>query len=412
MRRPTWLYATSHILALVALLFAAGCATSNPSAVRPGPIIEAREQIPEEQLLEVGIKVFEPGEMTEEQVEEAGVTEDIRKAETYFIPYHLKATMQRSGHWGPVRVVPDELDYLDLQVHGEIEESNAEKLRVHITAVDATGRVWLERTYEATINQMTYKASRPPEWDVFQSVYHDIANDLVLYKNSLSPEKIEEIRTTSQIRFAADFAPTPFANYVEEKDGRYRLRRLPSEDDPMLSRLTQIRQRENMYVDTLDEYYEDFFRDMRDNYDDWRKFTQQEMQALREVKRKSLGRIVGGVGLIATAIALEAAGVRGAATLGNVLVLGGGAVIVDGINVAKEAGIHRAGIEELGESFSSEMETVVVDLEGKQYELQGSVEEQYRQWRALLHELYEKETGFKSDDMAADTLPTPDAATP
>jgi hypothetical protein len=87
------------------------------------------------------------------------------------------------------------------------------------------------------------------------------------------------------------------------------------------------------------------------------------------------------------------------------MVVGGGFVIIDGINVSQESGIHRAGIEELSQSFSADIETVVIEFEGKQIELKGSVEEQYQQWRRLLHELYYEETGFGPDASAGDPVP-------
>ena len=129
------------------------------------------------------------------------------------------------------------------------------------------------------------------------------------------------------------------------------------------------------------------------------------VQALHEVERKSATRIASGVALIAAAIALEMAGVPNTATLRNVMVIGGGAVIIDGINVSQESDIHRAGIEELGQSFNADIETVVIEFEGKQIERKGTFEEQYQQWQKLLRELYNKETGFDPDSSMRDPGP-------
>ena len=72
----------------------------------------------------------------------------------------------------------------------------------------------------------------------------------------------------------------------------------------------------------------------------------------------------------------------------------GSQVLINGFNVSKEAEIHEAAIQELSESFSSEMQPVVMEFEGRQYELTGSAEEQFNQWRALLRSIYFAETGF------------------
>jgi hypothetical protein len=79
------------------------------------------------------------------------------------------------------------------------------------------------------------------------------------------------------------------------------------------------------------------------------------------------------------------------------MILAGTQVIINGFNVSKEAEIHEAAVQELGESFSSEMQPVVMEFEGKQYELTGSAEEQFNQWRALLRKIYFAETGFDPD---------------
>ena len=59
--------------------------------------------------------------------------------------------------------------------------------------------------------------------------------------------------------------------------------------------------------------------------------------------------------------------------------------------------LHEAAIEELSESFSSEMKPVVLEFEGEQYELTGSAEEQFKQWRKLLRQIYYAETGFEPE---------------
>ena len=72
-------------------------------------------------------------------------------------------------------------------------------------------------------------------------------------------------------------------------------------------------------------------------------------------------------------------------------------MIISGFNISKEAEIHEAAIQELSESFSSEMKPVVMEFEGKQYELTGSAEEQFMQWRELLRKIYFAETGFEPE---------------
>ena len=400
----------SRVLAILILVLIAGCANTSKKGPPPEPILEARTEIPEEQLLDVGIGVFDPGTVMPQSLEKHGTTREIRKAESHYMAYHLKDTLQRSAHWGAVRVMPGRIGHPDLFVSGRIEQSDGERLRLKLSASDVSGQAWLDREYQVEVDGTAYLKRGIAEEDPFQAVYNEFTNDLIELKLALTPEQIVSIRNTSKMRFAEDIVPEAYASYVEQDGERIRVIRLPAEGDPMIDRLMRVRDREYMYIDTLDKYYEDFYWKMRPQYDEWRKFNQTELEALHEVERKSATRIASGVALIAAAIALEMAGVPNTATLRNVMVIGGGAVIIDGINVSQESDIHRAGIEELGESFNADIETVVIEFEGKQIELKGTFEEQYQQWRKLLRELYNKETGFDPDSSMRD--PGPSEPTP
>jgi len=133
----------------VILIIISGCATYQAQKVGPTPIMRAEAEIPEDQLMDVGILVFENEEITEEEAEDEGTSNDIRKAESHFIPYHLKNTLQQSSQWGAVRVIPAETDSFDLMVKGEILESNGERLALKIDVTDATGKTWFGKNYKA-----------------------------------------------------------------------------------------------------------------------------------------------------------------------------------------------------------------------------------------------------------------------
>ena len=69
-------------------------------------------------------------------------------------------------------------------------------------------------------------------------------------------------------------------------------------------------------------------------------------------------------------------------------------MLIRGWNVSKEAEIHSAAIEELSESFGNEMQPVIMEFEGQQYELTGTAKEQFERWKELLRQIYFAETGF------------------
>jgi len=388
-----------HNLTIIAisLILLSGCATYQAN-VGPTQIMRTQEEIPEDQLMDVGILTFESEEISEKEAEEEGTSNEIRKAEGHFIPYHLKNTLHQSSHWGAVRVIPAETDSLDLFVKGKIKESNGEHLTLEIEVVDATGRRWFSKKYKKEATQDSYAGNRPGEKDAYQDLYNLIANDMADFKKKLTPEEINKIRMIAKLKFAEDFAPDAFGGYLEKgKKNKTEIKRLPADDDPMMVRLLKIREREYMYVDTLNEQYDAFYNEMWPSYENWRQLNMTERIAMREIKRRALTRQLIGALLIAGAIAAGSSDSSAGAAVQTGMILAGTQVIISGFNISKEAEINEAAIQELSESFSGEMKPVVMEFEGRQYELTGSAEEQFKQWRALLRKIYYAETGFEPD---------------
>jgi len=373
-----------------------GCAGFNAQKVGPTTIMKAQGEIAETRLLDVGIQVFEPGEITEEQVQKKASSPEIRKAESHFMPYHLKNTLQQSSYWGAVRVLPAETESVDVTIKGKILESNGEHLVLQISVSDATLKTWFTKTYESEATRTFYSGNRAGEKDAYQDLYNAINNDMVAYLKQMPAEKVTAIRTVSKLRFAEDFAPTAYNGYLaRNKKDMITVNRLPAEGDPMMDRLLKIREREYMYIDTLNEYYEQYYIEMWPSYENWRKLNYEEIKAINKIKRDARLRQAGGALLVLGAILLDMGQVENVGALQASMILIGGHIFVDGINISKQAEINSAAIRELSESFGSEMRPVVMDFEGKQYELTGSAEEQFKRWRELLRQIYFEETGFE-----------------
>ena len=379
------------MILLCCVLMTAACATTR---VGPTAILQAPQEIPEEQLLDVGIVVFSSEPMTAEKARKEGTHAEIRKAEQNFLPYHLKTALQHSSQWGAVRVLPAETDSVDLMVKGSILESTGESLEVRIEACDASGKVWLDKTYYAEATSSSYAALQPGEKDAFQDLYNRIANDLAEERMKLPPQEARALRTLSQLRFANRFAPEAYEGYLKKGPGdALAVNRLPAEDDPMISRLIKIRERDHLFTDALNQQYEGFYLRMWPSYENWRKTSLDEQQARAKIERDALIRQVGGALLLAGAIAMGASWREiGPLEIGMAVI--GGQVIVNGYNISKQAEMHSEAIRELSETFGSEMKPVLVEFEGQKYELTGPAEEQFKRWRELLREIYRAETGF------------------
>ena len=379
------------------------CATFQAQEIVPTPIHQAQEEIPEDQLLDVGILVFKSDELSPDDAQKEGTNAQIRKAESHFIPYHLKNTLHQSSHWGTIQVIPSKADSVDLTVIGTILRSNGEQLMVDIEVVDATGKVWLEKKYLAEANEYFYSGNKPGEKDAFQDLYDTIANDMAAFKTTLTPSEIEKIRLVSKLKTARAYAPDAFGDHLkEDKKGRVVINRLPADDDPMMERLLKIREREYMYLDTLNQYYEGFYNQMWPNYENWRKMNLTEQKAIKKIKRDALVRQVIGAGLIIGAVMAGSSDSDVASSLSPAMAIFGGQIIIDGFNVSKEAEIHASAIQELSESFGNEMQPLYMEFEGRRIELTGSAEEQYAHWKVLLRKIYEAETGFGQIEPAED----------
>ncbi len=383
------------LLIFACLIAMVGCATYSSQKVGPTPIEHAKAEIPENQLIDVGILVFESKELTPEAAKKEGTDPDIRKAESHFVPYHLKNTLQQSGHWGAIQVVPAETNSVDLLVKGKIIESNGEILALEIEVVDATAKRWFKKTYSVEASEQLYSGNQAGSKDAYQDLYNAIANDMAKFKMKLTPTDIEAIRIVSKLKFAQEFAPDAFEGYLtKDKKDRLSVNRLPADNDPMMERLLQIREREYMYVDTLNHQYEKFYNEMWPSYENWRKLNLTERKAMKKIKREALTRQLIGALLVAGAIAAGSSDSNTARVIAPAMVIIGGAVFIDGWNVSKEAEIHSAAIEELSESFGDEMQPVTMEFEGQQYELTGTAEEQFKRWKELLRQIYFAETGF------------------
>jgi len=73
--------------------------------------------------------------------------------------------------------------------------------------------------------------------------------------------------------------------------------------------------------------------------------------------------------------------------------VGGAASILSGLKKYSDAKMHAQALKELSESFQNEVAPQVVDVEGRTLKLTGTADEQYREWRKLLHEMYVEDTG-------------------
>jgi len=357
-------------------------------------------QISESMLLDVGILNFEPGVPRKNDVEKTRIYPEVRMAEARYLPYHLKTTLQGTGFWGAVRVIPSPDAFTDVIVSGVIENSDGEFVTIRVKAADAMGREWFERSYSMQTGISSYAEYRDRSQDPYQKIFNDFANDLRAYELTLTPQEIARIRQASELKFFADMAPSAFENHLTtDGDGELSIARLPAENDPMVDRLRQIRERDRLVVDTLNEHYANFYYGIALPYEGWRQRTREQSIAYRQVRRSATMRALMGVAVIAGSMQFDPSSssysrYRAQRIAQTVAINRGFRTVMDALRQRSSANIHREEIKELSESFVAEAAPMVLQVQGQTMRLTGTAEAQYENWRKLLREIYETETGF------------------
>ncbi len=407
-------------------------------------LIQSQTEIPESELLDVRIEVFDPGELPDSEAQARGLSTEIRKAEARYIPVHLKKAIEQTGRWGAVRVIPSGNSGDEVLLIGQIINSNGEILEISIDVYDAVGNHWFGDTYKGAVDVKMYEKAEKSRTEAFQNVYNRIANDLTNYRLQMTSVQVRQIRQVAELRFAEEMAPTIFSGYLRKDDdkqsdnnsagssetfktediknffsgllgnggrgaksdnvpkGVYIIDRLPAEDDDSMQRIRRIRERDYLLVDALDGHYEGLYRKMQDTYMQWRVQRVKEIDMIRAVEEKQQKEVAKGVAAIFVAVLVGAAGSSnnsgsynpGVAGAAGALAGAGVAKIMDASDIDEEADINRAALEELGDSFSADVDPIVIEVEGQTVRLTGTVQAKYQQWREVIAKLYVAETGI------------------
>jgi len=381
---------------LTAALFLVSCATHTVKSTSYTPIVRDSQDTPEYLLLDVGVAVFDPGLDEIKKSEEDVTNHEIRVAESRYAPFLLSETLQRSANWGIVRVMPNQESPMDVSLKGTILSSNGEQMAIRIEVSDSTGRQWYTKEYKEEVSKFSYEPSERQKNDPFQVVYNTIANDLLEYrKRNLKNDELTEIRTVSEMLFAQRFSPDVFGQYlIKDQNGNLQVVSLPAESDPLLERVRGIRERDFMFIDTVQDYYATYVRQMRLPYDSWRQQSYEETIEVRDLKNSARRRFIAGTAVVLGGLAAASSGGNYATQTGGAVGVGAGAVLIkSGFDKRAEAKIHMDALEELGQSLENEVAPRVLDLDNRSITLTGSVEEQYAQWKEVLADLYAAEVG-------------------
>lgn len=380
------------VLALIILVVGnlTACAQSRAVApTLPGPtpvgqvalVTAVLEPAPVQQL-DIGVQVFDNRSSNQFAADGAvSVFTRIREIESHYLPVLLRNTLVESGHWGAVRVLPEADPSMDLMVNGTILASDGTELLLEISVRDSSGREWLSQRYLDQASSDDYPEFIPSardaaitmqRLDAFQDLYARIANDILAVRDSLNEADLTNLTQVTSLRYASDLSPDAFAGYLQtDGDGLLVPVRLPASNDPMLARVADIRARHDVFIDTIDEYYAGLYRDIKPTYHIWRQYSHDQVVEEQE------------------SLARENSGVFGSS--------GSFESLARNYNRYKWAKIYEQEFVALAQGFVSETEPALLALTRNISGLTGPVEEQYAQWRQLLRELFELETGLSAN---------------
>jgi hypothetical protein len=396
-----------------------GCVVHETKPLPKINAVQADREIPADELLDVGVRTFDPGippqiEKDKQAQEKKRINPDIRQAESRYMPTVLRSTLESSGQWGAVRVVPPNAEFVDVLVSGKILESTGAKLALEITVKDSTGHVWIQaKRYESPADTGTYKTDASLKArDPFQNIYSRIANDMVAARDAFAEADRRDIRRVTQLEFANDLAPQAMVGYLDhDPKGLVKVARLPAADDPIATRVERIRERDGGVIDTVNGYYASFADKMAPSYGEWRRSSFEEIEKeQRTLNQARMRTFLGAAAVLASvfvpgqcnAYDYNCRRIETAARTAGAI--GGTAAILSGLKKYADAKVHAQALKELSDSFQSEVAPQVVDVEGRTLKLTGTAEEQYREWRKLLHQLYLEESGAAVE---ADASPAP-----
>ncbi len=319
--------------------------------------------------LNVSIAVFNPGVPADRSLHrDLQVFPRIREIEAMFLPFVLRETLANTNAWGAVRVVPVPDVAAELLVSGTIVRSDGETLDLKIRAVDAGGRVWLDRVFGGAVTDNYAKRDNESGAQGNQQLFDEIAEGLQLARAQLNNKTLADVVEISLLRYGDQLAPSVFGNYLDEAaDGTFTIHRLPATNDPMLDRIQRIRGTEYVITDTVDAKFQELHTEIASIYDMWREYRRKVVEYQMEN-----ARWVQDTKSDAPRGSYEAMKNR-----------------YDNYKLDR---ITTQEQDSLAVAFNNEVGPTVAAMEARVTELEGWVDMKYAEWHRLLEELFEVET--------------------
>ena len=318
--------------------------------------------------LNISIAVFDPGVPANPALyRDLDVFPRVRQIETLFLPFVLREVLVATNEWGAVRVVPEPDIAAELLISGEIIKSDGDTLELALRAVDASGRVWFDKTYSDVANQSDSAAGISDHPQLYAAVAHDLRTA----RAQLDIKALRAVVNLSMLRYANQLAPSAFGEYLTEAaDGTYSVNRLPAANDPMVERIERIRSVEYVITDAVDGKFRELHAEIDSIYELWHEYRREFAQ----YQVKEANRL----------LSAPSDAPRGSYE-----------AMKERYDNYKWDRLAVQEQEKWARGFNNEVGPKVSQMEARVAEIEGWVDQQYSEWSRLLAELFVLETSLE-----------------
>ena len=387
---------------------------AKPEAINQPKNASPRLDIPD---LDIAVVILNPNyDEHDDKLQDKGVWPEVRKTESIRSAYRIKEALQSTNQFENVLVAPSTDVSADLYLRGRIDGSTTEILDIRWTLIDARGSTWIDwNTTKHRVPLGWHQKVYQPGIDPFRPLYAAIARDVVekLAKpyakqhgdNKLRNQQLrkrgkptrlsnlEEITLTRDLVLARYFDPEQYSDalFIEKK--RWNIRYLPDMESNDWLRIQNFAKRDARFAEVYDAQYATFFEKVNPTYEEWlNEVFPYAREARLEARRAKTEKIVGGLVLVATAVAAADAATTSARD--TALAVGGtigGGLILQSMRNRKQFKRNLSLFDELSRNYHDNFRPTNVSIADETKVVQGTAANQFSQLRQFLKEMYVKD---------------------
>ena len=288
-----------------------------------------------------------------------------RRTEAQLLAAKQRSVFEQSGQWGVVRLYPEYSVIPELMLDLVVLKSDGRELLIKAQLTAVSGDVLLVETYLDCSASSDYASEVE---DPFADLFHRIHND-VAFAASKHTQSQRYLDSVSFLRYAQQLAPEAFSGYLASKAGRWQLLREPAEQDPMYVRIARLRDYELLFVDTIDEQLSGALREIDVAYKLWLKASKEQLDWLERRRAR---------GVNVESFSDDSAFARHQAVYA----------------AYRSLKIHEQELFELVLDLESESRSTALEIDENIVKLEGTLEQQYREWRETLLSIILLENAF------------------